>query len=398
MRIMDPRILVCAALAGALLVPTLSHGSSAFATPSTPAIDAKRAEAQAARGRLQSLSDEAEYAREELLEATDALEQTRLQVLETRERLEQARLERKAAEDALAARIAGIYRTGNVQLVEVLLETASFTDFMSRLEWLRRIGRSDVALVARVRAAVLEVETAERTLERREAEQVTMRRQAEAKAHGVEQAVARQRAFVAELDAEVAELVEAEEERLRRAAEERARLAAQAAARAAAAATQSRASQTASNVSSAPTTSRTAMPHGRNFDPSALGPGHPHAVTIGMRYLGVPYLWGGTTPAGFDCSGLTQYVYRELGISILRTSRQQFWVGAFIPPDRLDLLLPGDLVFFGLDGDPRRIHHVGIYIGGGDYLHAPSTGRPVQVESFLLRVETRGDYVGATRP
>ncbi|HET6497973.1 MAG TPA: NlpC/P60 family protein, partial [Coriobacteriia bacterium] len=281
------------------------------------------------------------------------------------------------------------------QLVEVLLGTASFTDFLSRLEWLRRIGRSDASLVASVRAAVIEVETTERALERREAEQVALRRQAEIKAREVDAALARQEAFTTDLDAELAQLVEQEEERLRREAEERARRAAEDAARLAAQLAAGRARQA---TSGPPPSTREALPNQRAFDPSRLGPGNPDAVAIGMRYLGVPYVWGGSTPAGFDCSGLTWHVYRELGIAIPRNSRAQFRVGAFIPPDRLDLLVPGDLVFFGHGGDPDRVHHVGIYVGGEDYLHAPSTGRPVQVESLRSRIDRRGDYVGATRP
>ncbi len=117
-----------------------------------------------------------------------------------------------------------------------------------------------------------------------------------------------------------------------------------------------------------------------------------------MQYLGVPYVWGGSTPAGFDCSGLVQYVYREIGVSIPRSSREQFRVGAYIPPERMDLLVPGDLVFFGYGGDPGQVHHVGMFVGGGDYLHAPRRGQPVQVQSLTARISDRGDYVGATRP
>jgi len=385
------------------LVLSLSGGAvmPAVATPSTPEIEAKRAEAEAARARMEELADRAELRREELLQITEALERTREEIAETRAELDLRRLEQAAAEEALALRAAGIYRSGGVHVLEVLLGTSSFTDFLTRVEWFRRVNRSDAALVSSVKEAVAAVEAAERLLERREGEQVALRRQAEVKTREVEEALAQQAQYVAGLDRQVAELVAAEEERLRREAEERARRAAEEAARRAAAeeaARAARAARASSGAQPLPAPTRSAQPNGRTFDPAALGPGRPEAVVVGMEYLGVPYVWGGSTPEGFDCSGLTWYVYRRLGVSLPRTSRSQFGVGAYIPPDRTDLLLPGDLVFFGYEGNPERIHHVGIYVGNGDYLHAPSTGRPVQVESLTSRIARRADYVGATRP
>ena len=119
---------------------------------------------------------------------------------------------------------------------------------------------------------------------------------------------------------------------------------------------------------------------------------------VAKKYLGVPYLWGGTTPAGFDCSGLVQYAYAQVGVSLPRTSREQFHVGTYIPPGRLDLLGPGDLVFFGYHGDADQIHHVGMYVGGGDFINAPQTGDVVRIASLAARIEAYGDYVGAVRP
>jgi peptidoglycan DL-endopeptidase CwlO len=367
--------------------------SSAFAVPSTPEIQAKRQEVDAARAQMEDLADRAELRREELLQVSDALDQTREEIADTRDELARVRGDQADAEQALAERAAGIYRSGGVQLLEVLLGTSSFTDFLTRMDWLRRVNRSDATLVMNVKDAVAAVAATERTLERREAEQVALRRQTEIKTREVEEALSLQESYVANLDGEVAALVAAEEERLRREAEERARKAAQEAARRAAAEAAAR-----SAAGPLPAPGRAAQPNGRTFDPSRLGPGHPDAVVVGMEYLGVPYVWGGSTPEGFDCSGLTWYVYRRIGISVPRNSRSQFTVGAYIPPDRMDLLLPGDLVFFGYEGNPERIHHVGIFVGGGDYLHAPSTGRPVQVESLTSRIARRGDYVGATRP
>jgi cell wall-associated NlpC family hydrolase len=100
---------------------------------------------------------------------------------------------------------------------------------------------------------------------------------------------------------------------------------------------------------------------------------HADAASIAARYLGVPYVWGGSSPAGFDCSGLVSYVYAQLGVSLPHYTVAQW--GATTPISASDLQ-PGDLVFF--DG----LGHVGIYIGAGQFIHAPHTGTVVQIASL----------------
>ena len=99
-------------------------------------------------------------------------------------------------------------------------------------------------------------------------------------------------------------------------------------------------------------------------------------VAEASKYLGVPYVWGGTTPSGFDCSGLVQYVLRDLGIDISRVTQTQCKEGQ--PVAKGDLQ-PGDLVFFESNGD---VHHVGIYIGNGQMIHAPRTGDVVKIQDM----------------
>jgi cell wall-associated NlpC family hydrolase len=102
-----------------------------------------------------------------------------------------------------------------------------------------------------------------------------------------------------------------------------------------------------------------------------------------MQYLGVPYVWGGAGPNGFDCSGLVAYVYAQIGVSLPHHAASDYSLGT--PVAQSDLQ-PGDLVFFS------GLGHMGIYIGGGQMIHAPHTGDVVKISSIY-----RGGYVGARR-
>jgi cell wall-associated NlpC family hydrolase len=109
-------------------------------------------------------------------------------------------------------------------------------------------------------------------------------------------------------------------------------------------------------------------------------------VDIAMRYLGVPYRWGGASPSGFDCSGLASYCYGKLGKSVPHFTGA---IWARFPKVPRGAEQPGDLVFFRAD-----LGHMGIYIGGGRYIHAPRTGDVVKISGL----SERSDYRGAVRP
>ena len=131
-------------------------------------------------------------------------------------------------------------------------------------------------------------------------------------------------------------------------------------------------------------------------DPFAgLQPTNPigeRAVALAEQFLGVPYVWGGAAPTGFDCSGLVMFVYRQLGIGLPHFSGSQWYSGRRVAPDEL---APGDLVFF--DMGPNGPGHEGLYAGGGKFIEAPHTGAAVRISDLFD--PARGlSYVGAVRP
>jgi cell wall-associated NlpC family hydrolase len=111
-------------------------------------------------------------------------------------------------------------------------------------------------------------------------------------------------------------------------------------------------------------------------------------VSYARRLLGVPYVYGGSTPSsGFDCSGFVRFVYQRFGVSLPHSSYADFNLGRAVSRKALK---PGDLVFF------NGLGHVGLYIGGGRFIHAPHTGTTVEVDS--MNGWYANDYDGARRP
>jgi len=118
------------------------------------------------------------------------------------------------------------------------------------------------------------------------------------------------------------------------------------------------------------------------------------AINTAMAQLGLPYVWGGDGPtngdAGFDCSGLTTFSYAAAGVSLPRTAHTQYYKGPHVQQGAA--LQPGDLVFYGT---PAKVHHVGMYLGDGKMVNAPTFGKPVQTAFYRYSGD---DYLGATRP
>jgi len=114
------------------------------------------------------------------------------------------------------------------------------------------------------------------------------------------------------------------------------------------------------------------------------------AVQLALSFIGTPYVWGGESPHGFDCSGLVQFVYSAAGISLPRVAQNQYDAGPAVAPGQT--VVPGDLIFFG--GGPNDVSHVGIFVGNGVMVDAPHTGANVRLD----QINGGEPIVGVTDP
>ncbi|HJW75070.1 MAG TPA: NlpC/P60 family protein [Thermoleophilia bacterium] len=346
----------------AFLIILLTLAASAGVAHATP-ISQKRAQYQQAVEQIQALDTKLELAVERYNEATAKLTIVKAQIAANKRRLTAARFELAWARQQLRERVVALYKQRPTDVVDVFLGSKSFDDLLTQIAYMEKLGAQDAQIVdsiERLKARIVK-QRAALLAARKEAARLVERRKSERAS--VATALQARQELAGKLKSEIRRM-EAEARAAARAAARRAAAAAAAAQQAAQAAPQR----------DAPSSTAYAPPPGS---------GHSGAVAIAQRYLGVPYVWGGASPSGFDCSGLTMYVYAQLGISLPHAASMQYGYGTHVSRSQL---APGDLVFFGVP-----IHHVGIYAGGGSMIHAPHTGAVVRYDPL------HSDFSGATR-
>ncbi len=152
--------------------------------------------------------------------------------------------------------------------------------------------------------------------------------------------------------------------------------------------TQSRKTETTKTTTTTNTTANATSTTTSTVAPAPSGKGA-SVVETAKKYIGCRYVYGGTTPSGFDCSGFTSYIYKQYGVNLNRTAAGQYSNGTAVSRNSLQ---PGDLVMFGKSG----INHVGIYIGGGSIVHAANKSSGVRIDTINSGYYNK-NYVGARR-
>ena len=362
-----PIVLVAAACAAGLLL--------AVGPASGQTITSKRQQAEAIMAQVDSMQGDLEQAGNAYYAATVELQGIDQELETNTKHLVAARKSLVVAQARIAERLRDLYVNGQGDsTLEVILGAKSLDDIIARLDAIERVSSQDAQILRTVKQYRKEVETRRANLQDAHVRQEQVVSQRAAEKQSIESQLAEQNQLLASVKDEIAKM-RAEE------AQRQAALAAQARARAQAAALAQQSQQEVvqqaidQQVYDAPA-----------YDPNVPAARYGQVVGIALQYLCVPYVWGGSSPAtGFDCSGFVAYVFAQVGVSLPHHAASQYSYGTPVSYDQLE---PGDLVFFS------GLGHVGIYIGGGQFVHAPHTGDVVRISSLADRMSS---YVGARR-
>jgi peptidoglycan DL-endopeptidase CwlO len=319
----------------------------------TPAVAApttsndKMAQAARVKAQVEALDNRVETAAENYNGAREKHDKLVSEKAKAKKRLTKAENRINELQDHLNTRANDMYRVGPMGVVDVLLGAKSYEQFAATWDVLKDLNSDDANATSEMKVVRSEAKAAHAEVAAKEKSAAKQLAIMAANKKRVEAQLSERKRKLSGIEAEV---------RILQAREESARAAA----------------------------SRSYSGGGGNFPPPQRAP-RSSIVSVAKKYLGARYVWGATGPNTFDCSGFTSYVYRQVGVSIPRTSRDQIHAGERV--SRGDLA-PGDLVFFG-----SPIHHVGMYIGGGMMIHAPNSGDVVRIAPAF-----RSNYVGACRP
>jgi cell wall-associated NlpC family hydrolase len=354
---------------GLVLVGTPAHAQS---------VRSIKAEVAAAERQLTALNTQAEIAAERYNAGRIKLAAAQHSASSAQHNLAQAQAKLTKLQSSVQAFAVAAYR-GNNSTALMALANGSTQQFLARESSVQAISASEQQTIASVAAAQRGQEQAQADANAALAVQRGATAALASEKQKITAAADKEQSILAGLQDKERQIIKAAKARAAREAARRAaaRLAAERAA----------AAQAAAQLASQPVNPPAPQPVAHI---PASG-GASTAVAWAYQEIGKPYVWAAAGPNSFDCSGLTQYVWAKAGVYLGHYTGDQWNEGSHVDRSQLE---PGDLVFFAYNtSDPSTIHHVGIYVGGGEMIDAPYTGAYVRKESAF-----RSDYIGAVRP
>jgi len=356
-RLLVPALLI---LLVSLLVGAVAPGLASGAT-----IAQKKAQAAHIATQVSALNTKMEFAVESYDAASQKLTTVQGQIHANQQQLSVARYNLLVARQLLTQRVVSMYKQNKASVLDVLLSTRSFDNLVTEVDAMRQVGQSGSATVSTI-------ETLKKQISEKRVALLAEGRQA--------RTLVAQRASTKQ---QIYSDLQSRQTMLRGVQKQIATM--QAAAAAAAKAAAARAAAAAAAAKAAPQVQSSG---GGGGGSTSTAGAHGSVVGYAQQELGVPYVWGGASPSGFDCSGLAMWCYAQVGISLPHNAAMQY---ASITHIAHGSEQPGDLVFFG--SSAAGIHHVGIYVGGGSMIDAPYTGVDVRYDSAF-----GGDYFASGRP
>lgn len=363
---------------------------------------------------LQSYTAELELASNQLVQVQDDLESVKAEIEETGNQIEEKEAELEQAQEELSECLASSYKRGNASLLSVILGASDFSDLFSRAFYANKVAAKENEAIEAVQSAKAELEQKRSELAEQQEQQEQLVAEQQQKTQEVQAKFDEQQAYYQSLDAELQEkLAEeealaaaqkaAEEEAARKAEEERQKQeeAQKAAEKNNSSSNSNKTDNQGSGGSNTPSGGSGSTGSGNTSTPSQPSYGNnsgnapSSVVDVAMAQVGKSYVWAAAGPNSFDCSGLVYYSYAQVGYSVPHSSQALFnrvsSLGHLVHDS--SSLKAGDLVFWGYSAS--SIYHVGIYIGGGQYVHASMPGVGVVVSSLNTGV---GTYMGGGSP
>ena len=355
-------------------------------------IAAAQARAAQVQSQVAALQTKAEIASEQYNAAQSRYTSLSAQVHTSEREIAKLDAAKHALQGTLDTHVVSMYRQGPLGFLEVVLNAHNLSDFDAAYQIMTNINRKDAQTVQQLKTAKEQAAAAKTLLVRQQTAADGQQQAMADNEHQVKSHLSASTQLLAQADSTVKSLIAQKQAADAAAARAEAqRVLAEAAAASAQQASSSDSGSGGSGSSSGGSSSGSS--HASKSYSGSSGGGNPPTSSKGAaavywaeKKLGCPYVWAASGPNEFDCSGLTMWAWGKAGVSLPHYSGDQINRGQRVSKAHLQ---PGDLVFFG-----SPIHHVGMYVGGGDFIEAPYTGVSVRIS----KLSHRDDFAGACRP